>query len=124
MEKRKILVIESRTFPASELNESLFSLEFMVTDVVSSNRKAFSSIEKNRPDLILTTLGGEEDIDHISTIESIHKVFNIPVIYVSKSQNTYLFHRAKKTNPVNYLFYPLPSKELEIALEFAFFNIV
>ena len=124
MEKRKILVIESRTFPAKELNESLFSLEFMVTDVVSSNRKALSSIKKNRPNLILTTLGGEEDIDHISTIESIHQIFDIPVIYVSKSQSTYLFHRAKKTNPVNYLFYPTPCKELEIALEFAFFNII
>ncbi|MDX2302870.1 MAG: hypothetical protein NW226_08720 [Microscillaceae bacterium] len=122
MDKRKILIIDSKTFPASDLRESLFSLDCSILDIIPNSRKVVSSIQKSIPDLILATLGSEEDIESILIVEQIKKKFPIPVIYLTKTPSNYLFLRAKKTTPVNYLFYPISGKELEIALELAFWN--
>ncbi len=113
MIKTKILIVEDETIVALDMKRSITKMGFEVTNTVTNHDDAILSVSKNKPDFIIMDINLENSKDGIETAQSIQKVQNIPIIYLSAFSDDHTIERAVKTNPLVYLSKPFKSEELK-----------
>ena len=115
----KILVAEDENTASHYLNQTLSRMGYEITGVVTTGEDVIENVAENPPDLILMdiTLGGT--IDGICATEKIHALCDIPVIYITASNDDDIFDRAKRTEPYAYLVKPYEIYQLQSTIEIA-----
>ena len=83
MIKTKILIVEDETIVALDIKRAVIKMGFDVTNTVTNHDDAINSVISNKPDFIIMDINLENSKDGIVTVESIKKIENIPVIYLS-----------------------------------------
>jgi PAS domain S-box-containing protein len=122
MTPRKILVTEDDAVMALELKRRLCRLGYDVPAVASSSAEAVAMAAETRPDLVLMDimLGGE--VDGIETAKRIRAQADIPVIYLTATDDNQTLQRVQETEVANYLLKPYRERELQISIEMALKN--
>ncbi|WP_321312767.1 response regulator [Halarcobacter sp.] len=118
-----ILVVEDQTIVALDIKKTLESLNFKVTAIASDYNTALNSVRINKPDLILMDINLGSGKDGIETIEKIHTIEKIPVIYITAFSDEITIERAIKTEPICYIIKPFKREELKSNIQLGLYKI-
>jgi CheY-like chemotaxis protein len=122
MDKAQILVVEDDNIVVMELEDSLQSLGYAVSDVASYGEEAIEKAAERRPDLVLMDIRLKGDVNGIDAAQEIHERFDIPVIYLTAYADEDTLQRAKITEPYGYIIKPFEERELYSVIEMALYK--
>ena len=112
MNKAKILIVEDESIVALDMKNTLTNFGYEVTNCVTNYNDAITSVETNKPELILMDINLGNGKDGINVAEKIYSK-NIPIIYITACADEKTINRAIRTNPVSYLIKPFKREELK-----------
>ncbi|MCV6608902.1 MAG: response regulator [Campylobacterales bacterium] len=117
MKNHKILIVEDESLIALDIKRTVLQLGYRVTDIASNEKDVFKSIKTNQPDIILMDIFLKNSCDGIEITRKIQQTKNIPVIYLTGSQDDATVDRAIETNPVSFITKPFKRADLRYALQ-------
>lgn len=118
----KILLAEDDITAAQHLTQSLLRLGYQAPNVARTGEEVIEKVGENLPDIILMDIVLDGRIDGICAVEKIRSRIDIPVIYLTASDDKEIFERAKLTEPYAYLVKPYEIYQLHTAIEIALFK--
>ena len=122
MEKKiKILIAEDEVIVAQWMKIELEDVGYEVLEYVTTGEKAIESALENKPDIILLDVNLSGEIDGIDAAEKITETLNTPIIFMTGYNESSIFERAQKINPVAYLEKPIEIYDVKPIID-AFFN--
>lgn len=119
MDKIKVMIVEDEIIVAKHIEDSLRSLGYSVTGIVSSGEDAVEHAAGQHPDIALMDIMLEGETDGISAAEIVRKRYNIPVIFLTAYSNEKTIHRAKAAKPYGYILKPFEETDLFTSIEIA-----
>jgi hypothetical protein len=119
MEKASIFIVEDEKIVANDIKETLISLGYTVVGTAKSGETVLQKVSETNPDIILMDIHLAGKMDGIETAEELHKISDIPVIYLTAFSDEALLDRAKITEPYGYLIKPYSERELISVIEMA-----
>ncbi|MCA9810940.1 MAG: response regulator [Candidatus Dadabacteria bacterium] len=120
MEDIKVLIVEDEIIVARHIEDTLLSLGYAVTGIVSSGEEAIRlSGESPRPDVVLMDIMLEGEIDGIDAAERIRRNYSIPIIFLTAFSNEKTLHRAKTAKPYGYILKPFQETDFFTSIEIA-----
>lgn len=121
--KLKVLIVEDESIVALDIKNVLINLGLFVTNTVTNHDDALTCVKNNEPDIILMDINLENSKDGIQTTQSIQKIKNIPVIYLTAFSDDQTIIRAIETNPLHYMIKPFKRDELKSTMQLAIYKI-
>jgi PAS domain S-box-containing protein/putative nucleotidyltransferase with HDIG domain len=122
MSQIRILVVEDESLVGQDINNMLRGLGYDVVDVVSRGDEAVRIAESASPDLVLMDIVLKGEIDGIQAAERIWEECGVPIIYLTAYADEATLARAKMTEPFGYILKPFDERELQTAIEMAFYK--
>lgn len=122
MAKTKILIVEDERIIAEDINNSLESLGYVITSIVSTGEEAIKKVEEETPDLVLMDIVLKGEINGINTAQDIFFRLGIPVVYLTAYTDKTTVKRAKITEPFGYIVKPYTNRELYSTIEIALYK--
>ena len=113
----KILIVEDDMIIAAKISMQLTNLGYEVTGIVPRGEDAIMHVEENKPDIVLLDINLKGELDGIATAHILHKVRDIPIIYITASTDESTFNRAKETRPHAFISKPIKNIDLQRAIE-------
>ncbi|MDO9549906.1 MAG: response regulator [Methanoregula sp.] len=113
----RIFVVEDEVIVADDITEALKNLGYQVAGTARSGEQAIEKIAETKPDLVLMDIHLAGKLDGIQTAEEIHRLSDIPVIYLTAYADKALLDRAKLTGPYGYIIKPYDERELQSVIE-------
>ena len=117
-----IIIVEDDAIIAQLIETDLTDAGHLVVDIVHRGDKAWPSIVKYNPDLILLDIDLGSDIDGISIGKKLKDKQNIPFIYLTAFSDRATLLRARVTEPCGYLVKPYKPNDLHAAITIGLFN--
>jgi CheY-like chemotaxis protein len=118
--KLGICLVEDDAILCDLLNLRLTKMGYRIQGMYPSGEAAIDSLPNGLPDLILMDINLSGKMDGIETAHHIQKRFNIPIVYLTSSNDTTTFERAKITEDCEYVIKPFSDHDLFIAIELAY----
>ncbi len=87
MEKPRILIVEDENSIANLLHAILTTHGYSVCGAIATGEEVTDVIRATHPDLVLMDVILDGKIDGITAAEQIHRVANIPIVFVSAFPN-------------------------------------
>ncbi len=122
MSKIRILVVEDESLVGRDIRNMLRGLGHDVVDVVSRGDDAVRLAAAASPDLVLMDIVLKGEIDGITAAERIWEECGVPIIYLTAYADETTLSRAKMTEPFGYILKPFDERELQTAIEMAFYK--
>jgi DNA-binding LytR/AlgR family response regulator len=116
MAKLKILVVEDDHFLAEELVEDLKEMGYNPLPYQTESSGAFAVIKSEVPDIILMDIELDGSIDGIDLARIINAKYNIPIIYMTATDDKYL-KDAVDTEHYDFLSKPFTKSQVKISIE-------
>jgi len=113
----KILIVEDEMIIGANISLQLTKLGYEVTGIVSRGEEALNHVRQHKPDIVLMDIQLKGNLDGIETVQLMHKVIDIPVIYLTANADQEHFNRAKSTNPYAFISKPFKKMDLQHAIE-------
>jgi DNA-binding LytR/AlgR family response regulator len=120
----KLLIVEDDMIIAAKVSMQLTNLGYEVTGIVPRGEEAIRHVEDNIPDIVLLDINLKGTLDGIETALAIHKIADIPVIYITANTDEATFNRAKGTRPHAFISKPIKNLDLQRAIELTISRIV
>lgn len=119
----RIMIVEDDSLTALTIEENLKEFGYTICGKVTDYASAINLMLKESPDLVLLDidLDGQQP-DGIMIAHELLRIKPVPIIYLTGLTEFETFQRAKKTNPVAYLYKPFRPNELAIQIELALSN--
>lgn len=118
--KAKILIVEDQFIEAKSLNVILTNAGYATCSIARSVDAALSTIEKEKPDLVLVDIflqGEGTGID----LGRILNEKNMAFVYLSANSNRQILEEAKSTKPYGFMVKPFRAKDVLIMLDVALY---
>jgi CheY-like chemotaxis protein len=115
----KILIVEDEIIIAIDLKIRLEDLGYHVPGIAINGRDAIKKTGEKNPDIILMDILLNGETDGIEVAQQIRNQYNIPIIYLTGSQNDSLLEMSKITEPYVYINKPFDNTEIENAIQLA-----
>lgn len=125
MSKLKILIVEDELLTATDIEEKLLSLGYMVVGIAQTSESAVALTKTKHPDVILMDINIAGKTDGIETARVILEEWHGPIIFLTAYSDKDYVTRAKALLPAAYLLKPFNISQFAIYLEMAihsFFN--
>jgi DNA-binding LytR/AlgR family response regulator len=113
----KLLIVEDDMIIAAKVSMQLTNLGYEVTGIVPRGEEAIRHVEDNIPDIVLLDINLKGALDGIETALAIHKIADVPVIYITANTDEATFNRAKETRPHAFISKPIKNLDLQRAIE-------
>jgi DNA-binding LytR/AlgR family response regulator len=120
----KLLIVEDDMIIAAKVSMQLTNLGYEVTGIVPRGEEAIRHVMDNIPDIVLLDINLKGTLDGIETAQAIHKIADIPVIYITANTDEVTFNRAKETRPYAFISKPIKNLDLQRAIELTISRIV
>ena len=120
--KYKILIVEDEILVATDIQESLESLGYMVQGIADTGLKAIEAVENKLPDLILMDINLKGEMTGIEAAKIISKESDVPIIYLTANADIDTVNKAKIALPYGYIIKPFNDKDLQTNIEIAIFK--
>ena len=118
----KILIVEDEKISAMAMRKMLVELGYTVIGTVMSGEQAIKKASEIQPDLVLMDIKLDGLLDGIETAETLNRLYNIPVVYITAYEDEQIFQRAKLTAPFGYMIKPFDERLLRINIEIAIYK--
>jgi len=122
MEKKQILVVEDERIVGEDIKLRLQKLGYAVPGIAYSGEEAIKKAEKMEPDLVLSDIVLEGEMDGIEAAAVIRSRFDIPVVYLTAFADKKMLERAKVTEAFGYIIKPFEDRELNSIIEIALYK--
>jgi PAS domain S-box-containing protein len=122
MEKPVIFIVEDEAIVADDIRETLIGLGYTVAGTAKSGEVALKKVAETKPNLILMDIHLAGEMDGILTAGEIHKVSDIPVIYLTAYADKALLDRAKLTGPYGFIIKPYDEREIQSVIEMTIYK--
>src|SRR5215471_19155846 len=122
MAKARVLVVEDEAIVAMDVATQLEDLGYEVAGVAATGDEAIKKVASAHPDLVLMDIVLLGAIDGVEAAETIRRVFDIPVVYLTAYDDDTILERAKITQPFGYIVKPLQERELHKTIEIALYT--
>jgi len=114
----KILVVEDDSFLAEDLRQHVISIGYSALETIDTGEEVLKRIHELKPSLILMDIGLKGKLDGIQTAAQLQKLTpQIPVIFMTASNDEATLQRAKLTMPFGYIIKPFEPLELKAAID-------
>ncbi len=120
--KTKILIVEDEKIIAIDIRNTLRKLGYDVVGIVGNGKDAIILAEKENPDLILMDIMLKGDMTGIQAAETITKMRNVPIVYLTALVDSETLEKAKITEPYGYLVKPFDDRGLHSTIEMAIYK--
>lgn len=119
----RIMIVEDDSLTALTIEENLKEFGYTICGMAIDYQSAINLMLKESPDIFLLDidLNGQQP-DGIMIAHELLRIKPVPIIYLTGLTEFETFKRAKKTNPVAYLYKPFRPNELAIQIELALNN--
>ena len=117
MTQANILIVEDELLIAKSIAKKLKKLGYNIAKIVASGREAIQYASEASLDLILMDIAIKGKIDGIETANSIKKIVDTPIIFLTAYANDETLDRASKTGCYGYLIKPFRDKELQATVK-------
>ncbi len=118
----KILIVEDEFIIAEDLRLQLEKLDYEVTGIAKTYNKAMELVGEQLPDLMLIDIKLKGAKDGIDLAETVRKLYEMPLIFLTSHADKNTVERAKKVFPDGYLIKPFEREDLYTSIEIAFAN--
>ncbi len=118
----KILIVEDEKISAMAIGKMLADLGYTLTGIAISGEEAIRKASDVQPDLVLMDIKLDGLLDGIETAETLNRLYNIPVVYITAYEDEQIFQRAKLTAPFGYMIKPFDERLLRINIEIAIYK--
>lgn len=122
MPDARIMIIEDDEDVAEYLKILLQDKGYEVAGHAASGENAIEVAKECRPDLLISDIELEGEMDGIDASSVICDLLHIPTLFLTAHSSQNLFDRAKITSPFAYLLKPVQPRELEITIEMALYR--
>ena len=122
MTKAKIMIVEDEWIAAEDTQYKLQDLGYIVTALASTGNEAIQKAEEDKPDLVLTDIVLEGEMDGIEVAKQIYSSFDIPFVYLTAYADDKILERIKITEPFGYIVKPFTNEDLKITIELALYK--
>lgn len=112
-----IIVIDDRLLP--DIEKRLKRLPLEIVARAGSTEEALSKVKSIPADLVLIDIGIEGEMDGIETAQSIRRLYDIPIVFISDQHEEDIIDRAKSAEPFGFIFKPIRDRVFQITLEMA-----
>jgi len=120
MQKVKVLIVEDELLISEGLRVMLEGLGYEVAGIFTSGAETLKKFESGLADILFMDIHLADKTNGIEIAKEIHKISDIPVIYLTSNQDEYLRKKAiHETNAVHYLTKPFSKHDIIIAIDFA-----
>jgi CheY-like chemotaxis protein len=119
LERIRILVIETENPDGSSVAADVVKLGYEVVATCRSGEEGLTRFEELRPDLVLTDIPLEGELDGVDTAHRLHQFGHVAVVYVTACADLTTVARARETQPHGYLLKPFTQDELRLSIEVA-----
>ncbi|MDG1276836.1 MAG: response regulator [Algoriphagus sp.] len=109
----RILIVEDDMIIAANISLQLSKLGYEVTGIETKAEEAIHHALETKPDLILMDIQLKGKSNGIDAAHEIHKVLDIPIIYLTANEDDSTFQKAKSTNPFAFISKPFNKQNLE-----------
>lgn len=113
----KILILESHLIIAADVSLQLSKLGYKVIGINTRSEDALTTIESNRPDIVLMNFEIEGDEARLATAKIISKRFRIPVVFLSAHTDRELCKLIIHVQPYAFIAKPFNIKSLQRGLK-------
>ena len=113
MSKLKVLIVEDEILVATDIEESLQSLGYIVQKAVVTGKAALQEVEKSLPDIILMDIMLKGEMTGIETANLIRQKHDVPIIYLTANADISTIEKAKTSLPYGYIIKPFTEKDLQ-----------
>ncbi len=118
----KLLIVEDEWIAAEDTRNRLQDLGYSVSSLASTGKEAIQKAEGDKPDLVMTDIVLEGEMDGIEVAKQIYARFGIPFIYLTAYADDKILERIKITEPFGYIVKPFTNEDLTIAIELALYK--
>jgi two-component system, cell cycle sensor histidine kinase and response regulator CckA len=122
MAETLILVVEDEGIVGLDIQRRLQNMGYRVPEVVATGGAAVQRALDLRPQLVLMDIRLKGDMDGITAADHIHRLLDVPVIFLTAYADEDTLRRAKVTEPHGYVLKPFEERELHIAVEMALYK--
>lgn len=122
MTNARIMIVEDEWIAAEDTRNRLEDLGYTVSSLASTGKEAIQKAEEDKPDLVVTDIVLEGEMDGIEVAKQIYSRFNIPFIYLTAYADDKILERIKITEPFGYIVKPFTDEDLTIAIELALYK--
>ena len=120
--KYKILIVEDEILVATDIEESIESLGYVVQNSVDTGLKAIEEVERSLPDLVLMDINLKNEMSGIEAARIISQKHDVPIIYLTANADITTINKAKVALPYGYIIKPFSDKDLQTNIEIAIFK--
>ena len=118
---KKILIVEDESLVAHHLKLMLTGAGYKVTGIAESVSEALSTIEIQKPDLVLLDIHLKGDLNGIDLARKLTES-NIAFVYLTANFQGTLLEQAKSTMPFGFIVKPFREPDLLATLDVAFYR--
>ena len=122
MTNARIMIVEDEWIAAEDTRNRLEDLGYTVSSLASTGTEAIQKAEEDKPDLVLTDIVLEGEMDGIEVAKQIYSRFGIPFIYLTAYADDKILERIKITEPFGYIVKPFTNEDLTIAIKLALYK--
>lgn len=122
MDNIKVLVVEDESIVSKDIQNSLKKLGYLVVGSASTGLKAIELAGKTLPNVILMDIMLKGDMDGIEAAETIKKLYNIPIIFLTAYADSSTLAKAKISEPHGYILKPFKEIDLHTNIQVAFYK--
>ena len=115
----RIAIVEDEGLIAADLESMLKNAGYAVAGIADSAPTALALIEKTSPDVVLMDIRLKGPEDGIAVAGLLREKFDLPVIYLTASDDRETLKRAARTEPSGYVKKPITTASLRSAIETA-----
>ena len=112
--KLKILIIEDENIVALDIKRIMLSLGHGVLKIVKTAQDAFNIADELEPDLVISDINLQGDMDGIECCRILQNRYDIPVIFITAYKDIETLKRVSNINFTGYLVKPFREDELVV----------
>ncbi len=113
MSKTRILIVEDDMIIAANISLQLSNLGYEVTGIETKGEEAVHHALETKPDLILMDIHLKGKSTGIDAAHEIHRILDIPIIFLTANEDDATFQKAKETHPFAFISKPFSKQNLE-----------
>ena len=113
----RILIIEDERIVASDLQETLNAQGYDAYAIAANGAEALAIAREACPDIVLTDIRIDGEIDGIEVAAQLKHEFDTAVIFVSALADDATLQRARQSKPYAYLVKPVSDQMLRTAID-------
>ncbi|RAI90179.1 LytR/AlgR family response regulator transcription factor [Algoriphagus yeomjeoni] len=113
MSATRILIVEDDMIIAANISLQLSNLGYEVTGIETKGEEAVHHALETKPDLILMDIHLKGKSTGIDAAHEIHRILDIPIIFLTANEDDATFQKAKETQPFAFISKPFSKLNLE-----------